>query len=159
MITIKPAKHNDKPYLIKAMACLLEHVQDSSQDEYLVRLTDDYIKDSEQWLEKILISDESHIYVAKDDDVPVAYIIGTITQPFIKQSTIEKIGLIEHCWVEKKYRMNGLALKLVKIIEDWFKANSIQYIDVQYLLGNVEAELTWEKLGYKPYRVISRKVF
>lgn len=158
MITIKEANDNDKPYLLEAMACLLEHVKYSSQDEYLLRLTDDYIEDSKQWIEQILASDESNTYVAKIDGASVGYVIGTITRPFIQRCTIKNIGLIEHCWVEKECRMNGLAARLVEVIEEWFKENSIQYIDVQYLLGNIEAEITWENLGYKPYRIISRKV-
>jgi len=157
MLSIEVADNNDKSYLLKAMACLLEHVRDSSQDEYLLRLTEDYINDARQWIEKILASDESSVYVAKNEGVSVGYIIGTITRPFIERCSIKKIGLIEHCWVEKEYRMNGIAKKLVEAIEAWFKANSIQYIDVQYLLGNIEAEVTWGKIGYKPYRVISRK--
>lgn len=158
MITIEVANNNDKPYLLKAMALLLEHVRDTSQDEYLLRLTGDCIEESEQWMEKILASDESNAYVAKNDGVSVGYVIGTITRPFIQRCTIKHIGLIEHCWVEREYRMKGIAAKLVEVIEKWFRDNSIQYIDVQYLLGNIEAEITWEKLGYKPYRVISRKI-
>ena len=137
---------------------MLEHVQDTSQDEYLLRLTDDYIGDSEQWIDKILGSDESNTYVAKKDGLPVGYVIGTVTRPFIQRCTIEHIGLIEHCWVETEYRTRGVASKLVEVIENWFRDNAVQYVDVQYLLGNIEAEVTWEKLGYKPYRVISRKV-
>lgn len=158
MITIEVANNNDKPYLLKAMACLLEHVRDTSRDEYLLRLTDDYIEDSEKWIEKILASDESNTYVAKKDGISVGYVVGTVTRPFIQRCAIKHIGLIEHCWVERECRTKGIAAKLVEVIEKWFRDNSIQYIDVQYLLGNIEAEVAWEKLGYKPYRVISRKV-
>jgi len=158
MITIEAANNNDKPYLLKAMACLLEHVRDTSQDEYLLRLTDDYIEDSEEWVEKILASDKSNTYVAKKDGASVGYVIGTVARPFIQRCEIKNIGLIEHCWVERECRKKGIAAQLVEVIEKWFRDNSIQYIDVQYLLGNIEAEVAWEKLGYKPYRVISRKV-
>ncbi len=158
MIATEIASDDDKPYLVKAMACLLVHVRDSSQDEYLMRLTNDYIRDSEKWINEIIASDKSNIYIAKENDISVGYIIGTITKPFIQRCSIEKIGLIEHCWVERKYRMSGLATKLVKEIEEWFSMNAIKYIDVQYLLGNIEAENTWEKLGYESYRVISRKI-
>jgi len=158
MISIELANNNDKPYILKAMVCLLEHVRDSSQDEYLLRLTNDYVDEAEQWITKILASDESIIYLAIINGVKVGYIIGTITRPFMQRCSIKKIGLIEHCWVESECRMNGIAAKLVDTVERWFKESSIQYVDVQYLLGNIEAELTWEKLGYKPYRVISRKV-
>lgn len=51
MITIEVANNNDKPYLLKAMAFLLEHVRDTSQDECFLRLTNDYIEDSENWID------------------------------------------------------------------------------------------------------------
>jgi len=157
MITVESANNNDKPYLVKAMACLLEHVRDTSQDEYLLRCTDDYIEEADPWIENILASDASFAYVAKRGGTSVGYVIGTITRPFIRRCAIQKIGLIEHCWVERECRMQGVSTKLVGAIERWFKENAIQYIDVQYLLGNIEAEVAWEKLGYTPYRVISRK--
>jgi len=158
IITIEVVNNNDKPYLMKAMVCLLKHVRESSQDEYLKRLSDDYIIESEEWIDKLLASEKSSVYIAKENKIPVGYVIGTITKPFIQRCRIKEIGLIEHCWIEKKYRMNGLATRFIKVVEEWFKVNKIQYIDVQYLLGNIEAENTWEKLGYKPYRVISRKI-
>lgn len=40
----------------------------------------------------------------------------------------------------------------------WFKQKSIGFVDVQYLLGNMEAENTWQNLGYEPYRVMARKI-
>lgn len=157
MVTIEIANNDDKPYLQKAMVRLLEHVRDSSQDEYLLRLDRDYAEESEQWISKILESETSTTYLAKHNGVPVGYIVGSITRPFIQHCSIKSIGLIEHCWVEQECRMAGVATKLVAKLESWLKENSIQYVDVQYLLGNIEAEASWEKLGYKPYRVISRK--
>jgi len=127
MLTIEIAHRIDKPYLLKAMARLLKHVRDSSQDEYLLRLTNDYIEKSAQWIEKILESDESSAYVAKNDGAPVGNIVGTMTRLFIQQCAIEKIGLIAHCWVEQEWRMNRIAAKLVRPIERWFKEHSIQY--------------------------------
>jgi GNAT superfamily N-acetyltransferase len=158
MISIKTATREHKPYLIEAMARLLEHVRDSSQDEYLLRLTDDYINESGQWLDNISASDHSVVFLAEANDIPVGYAIGTITRPFIQNCAIKEIGLLEHCWIEREWRLKGIATMLVKAIEDWFTENSINYIDVQYLLGNFEAENTWENLGYKPYRVIARKI-
>ena len=102
-------------------------------------------------------SGESVVFVAKQDGISIGYVIGSITRPFIERCAIETIGLIEHCWVEPANRMHGLASKLVDEIERWFRERTIQYVDVQYLLGNIEAEATWARLGYQPYRVIARK--
>lgn len=158
MTSVVTATKSHKPYLIQAMAHLLEHVRDTSQDAYLLRLTDDYISESAKWLEDRYQSELSSILIAEENGNPIGYVIGTVTKPFLQRCAIQEIGLIEHCWVEKECRMKGVANKLVKAIEAWFKQRSIHYIDVQYLLGNLEAEGTWENLGYKPYRVIARKL-
>lgn len=157
MVTIDPATDDDKPYLHHAMAALLEHVRDTSQDAYLLRLTNRYIEDSVGWLDKIMSSGESITWVARQDGRSIGYAIGTVSRPFIERCAIEKIGLIEHCWVEPAYRTQGLATKLVNALECWFHERSIEFVDVQYLLGNSEAEATWERLGYRSYRMIARK--
>lgn len=95
--------------------------------------------------------------VAKQNGKAIGYAIGTVTRPFIERCAIEAIGLIEHCWVVRGHRMQGLASALVDALEHWFRVRSIEFVDVQYLLGNSEAEVTWERLGYLPYRVIARK--
>ena len=158
MLSIEGANKEDIVYLLQAMACLLAHVRDSSQDGYLLRLADDALQDSEQWIEKVLATGESMVYVAKQDGTkPVGYIIGSIVRPFITRCRIKHIGLIEHCWVETEQRRAGIAAALVGRLETWFKEKSIEFVEVQYLLGNTHAEVTWQKLGYQPYRVLSRK--
>lgn len=157
MITIDAGTHDDTPYLHQAMAALLAHVRDTSQDAYLLRLTDRYIEDSERWLGEIMSSDESMVLVAKWDGIAIGYAIGSITRPFIERCEIEAIGLIEHCWVEPAHRTRGVASELVDALECWFREQSIEFADVQYLLGNNEAEATWTRLGYRPYRFIARK--
>ncbi len=87
MLTIEMAENSDKPYLFKAMVRLLEHVRDASQDEYLLRLTNDYIEESEQWIETMLASAESRTYVAKNDGMPVGYIIGTSSIAGLKMNS------------------------------------------------------------------------
>ncbi|MBT9567965.1 MAG: GNAT family N-acetyltransferase [Thiobacillus sp.] len=157
MFAIEPATRQDLSYLHRAMAALLAHVRDTSQDAYLLRLTDRYIEDSVDWLARLMASDESIVLVAKRGGEPVGYAIGSLTRPFIERSAIETIGLIEHCWVEPACRRQALATKLVEALERWFSERSVEFVDVQYLLGNSEAEATWVRLGYRPYRVIARK--
>ena len=139
------------------MAALLGHVRDTSQDAYLLRLTDRYVEDSVDWLARLMSSAEAIVLVAKRDHEPVGYAIGTIARPFIERCAIESIGLIEHCWVEPACRRQGVASRLVQTLEGWFVERSIEFVDVQYLLGNTEAEATWARLGYRPYRVMAKK--
>lgn len=157
MLSIKTAAAKHMPYLCKAMADLLGHVRDSTQDIYLLELTEDYLADAEHWLQERLHSAQSTILIAQKDDKPIGYIIGSVTRPYAQHSRIQAIGLIEHCWVEPAVRRQGIATRLVRDIEDWFRLHGIDYTDVQFIVGNHEAEHAWAKLGYRPYRIIARK--
>ena len=61
------------------------------------------------------------------------------------------------CWVDHSHRKKGISRRLCEDLECWFKSKELQYADLYYLVGNIEAENSWERLGYKPYRVTSRK--
>jgi ribosomal protein S18 acetylase RimI-like enzyme len=68
-----------------------------------------------------------------------------------------RIGYIDMCRVAPEGRRQGIAKALVQAIEHWFQERGITYIDLHYLIGNDEAEKAWARLGYKPYRIASRK--
>jgi GNAT superfamily N-acetyltransferase len=157
MVSIKTAAPEYMPYLRQAMADLLAHVRDSTRDIYLLNLTDDYLAEAGHWLLDRLHSQQSQILIAQMADKPVGYVIGSMTRPYTQHNSIQAIGLIEHCWVEPAWRRQGVATKLVRVIEDWFRQQGIDYTDVQYIVGNREAEHAWVKLGYSPYRITARK--
>jgi GNAT superfamily N-acetyltransferase len=54
-------------------------------------------------------------------------------------------------WVEPNFRKKGIARRLCSEIEKWFGGAGEKYIELQYLVGNDEAEMSWAKLGYQPY--------
>ena len=104
-----------------------------------------------------LDDDNSQVLVVEDDAAYAGFILGRITTPFIPLTTIKNIGLIEMCWVETAHRNKGKARQLSQSIEAWFKEKNIKYVDLHYLVGNAEAEMSWSKLGYAPFRVTARK--
>ena len=89
--------------------------------------------------------------------MPVGFITGKATKPFLPFSKIELVGQIESCWINPEVRRKGIGSKLVAAIEEWFEEQNIQYIELNYITGNNEAKVFWEKLRYKPYRIATRK--
>ena len=61
------------------------------------------------------------------------------------------------CWVEPDYRNRGVARALVSAIEDWCDGSGLKHIELNFIVGNTEAEAVWERLGYRPFRITSRK--
>ena len=154
---IREANNEDITILVEWMLQLISHFQHTSSDPYVTQIVDNQDEGILAWFNEAIPSESSKIFLAEEDDMPVGFIFGKITKPFLSASKINEIGLIELCWVDPAYRQQGVASQLVHILEDWFKAQGIEYIDLQYLVGNVSAEKSWEKMGYMPYRISSRK--
>lgn len=154
---IRQAVEDDIPHLVEWMKKLVLHAQETSHDPYIVNIAEGYEAEFAPLFLNVINSDSGVIYIAEEQDIPVGFILGNITTPFLKASAIKSIGQIELCWVEKNTRKKGVARKLCSRIELWFKEAGIQYIDLHYLAGNDEAEMSWKKLGYQPYRITSRK--
>lgn len=154
---IRTAKESDIPLLIDSMRQLIAHVQATTKDTYMVDISLPDIEKLTDMFEQELDDSNIKILLSEHDDNYAGFIYGKITSPFVPTLTIKHVGLIEMCWVETAYRHKGIARKLSQGIEAWFKEKNIKYVDLNYLVGNSEAEASWDKLGYKPFRVNARK--
>jgi ribosomal protein S18 acetylase RimI-like enzyme len=156
MLIREAIKDNSKIIAVQARE-LLEHVQ-KTEDVYLCNLEKNTNENITLWIEKVISSQKEIIFVAEDISKSIiGFIMGKITKPFIPESTIKKIGYIDMCWVDSAYRGKEIGKQLVQRIEQFFLEKNIEYVDLNYIIGNEEAEYFWEKEGYKPYRVSSRK--
>lgn len=154
---IRTAKESDIPLLIDSMKQLIAHVQATSEDAYMMDISLPDAENLTAMFTQELGDSNSNILVCEIDDHYAGFIYGKISTPFVPALTIKQIGLIEMCWVENAYRNKGIARKLSQSIETWFREKNIKYVDLNYLVGNSEAEASWDKLGYKPFRVNARK--
>ncbi len=154
---IREATKKDIPLLLRWLESLISHTQTSTGDPYINNLEPDYDKVHEAFFVDAIKNSEGQIYIFEEEGIQKGFIYGALTKPFLEASSIKSIGQINLCWVDEKYRKQGIASELVKSIEKWFKSKDIEYIDLHYLVGNFEAEASWEKMGYLPYRVVSRK--
>jgi len=143
--------------LVEWMRKLMSHVQVSSVDPYVSNLEQGYDSHYDPWFREAMDLETIAIYIAEENDIPVGFVLGRVTEPYIRHSAVKRIGQIELCWVEPLYRRRGIATILVRQLETWFINKNIRYVDLQYLLGNVEAEHSWKQMGYLPYRIAARK--
>jgi GNAT superfamily N-acetyltransferase len=154
---IRTATKEDIPLLLKWLESLISHTQVSTDDPYINNLEPDYDKAHQPFFLDAIKNSKGQIYIFEEEGVQKGFIYGAITKPFLEASSIKSIGQINFCWVDAIYRKQGIASELVQSMEKWFKSKDIEYIDLHYLVGNIEAEESWKKMGYSPYRVVSRK--
>ena len=150
------AKISDVGFLAVGMRELIEHVQRSG-DDYFAELQDGYQDGFEGWFEEAIKNKEATVLIAWENASPVGFIAGQIEKPFLPFCRIERVGQIEGCWIKRAARRKGIGNKLVEAIERWFAQRKIDYVQLNYITGNVEAKAFWKKLGYRPYRVATRK--
>lgn len=153
---IRKATNSDIGFLTAGMRELIEHVQ-SSGDDYFEKLQDGYYEGFSGWFEEAMKNEDSTVLIAWEETLPVGFVTGQITKPFLPFSRIKRVGEIKCCWVERMARRKGIGNKLVEAIEKWFTERSIDYVQLNYITGNSEAKVFWENLDYEPYRVASRK--
>jgi GNAT superfamily N-acetyltransferase len=154
---IRRASKADVIVLSQWVQKLLTHVRESSSDIYVRDLDEDSEEKAKKKLEKRMDSGDGVILVAENGGIPIGFIMGEIATPFIAESRIKRIGYISACWVEPEERRKGVGRDLLQAIENWFRKKDIRYVDLHFLIGNTEAERAWARMGFKPYRVATRK--
>lgn len=154
---IRPACAKDLPQLTHWMQCLKVHTETATQDVYLQAVGETQLVYFAKMFERALGADDQKILIAEKEGEAIGFILGRLATAPFQPSDIQQIGEIDLCWVDPMYRRQGIGRLLVHALEDWFLKRGLRFIDLHYLIGNVEAEESWTRLGYRPYRVTARK--
>lgn len=100
----------------------------------------------------LLKSNPEFIKIVEDNKIVVGYIwLG------IKKVDVGKYGIIRNLFIKENYRGKGLALKLMKLAEEYFKNIGIKKIRLTITLTNEASMNLCKKLGYKEKRIILEK--
>lgn len=59
-----------------------------------------------------------------------------------------KTGVITHIYVQEASRDQHIGLKLVSMLEEWFREKQVYSVELQVIAGN-DARLFWEKAGFR----------
>ena len=87
------------------------------------------------------------VVVAKSGDNVVAFAHGMVK--FLPDYLGgQAVGIITHIFVDQAYRDRQLGVKLVRILEDWFRQKKVHSVELQVISGNPDAMGFWVNLGY-----------
>lgn len=154
---IREALPTDISHLSKSVKDLVEHTRLTSRDTYFLDLVQGYEHGFDSWVSDLIQETTTLVLIAEIDNIPAGSIIAKETAPFLPFSTVKRVGEIIMCWVEPDVRKKGVAGTLVLAVEKWCRERGLEHIELNFIVGNTEAEAVWERLGYKPFRITSRK--
>jgi ribosomal protein S18 acetylase RimI-like enzyme len=64
-------------------------------------------------------------------------------------------GKIDDIWVEPSYRHKGLCQRMISELLTFFGSSKIDTIILNYVVGNLEAEAVWQRLGFSSVLITS----
>jgi GNAT superfamily N-acetyltransferase len=69
----------------------------------------------------------------------------------------EKVGLLGHMYVIPEERRHGLGKKMYACLEEWFRDQSVESLELQVLCGNAPSISMCEQFGYRSELIQMRK--
>lgn len=135
---------------------LANFIKDETGDEYF-----NFDELSEEGLENQLLSFANdpmkRIYIVKENDNVIGFIAGEIINCFLPISKILKVGYVAGAYVLPEYRRKGIMTNLEQLLTNFFKENSISYVELNIISKNLLAKRSWRSLGYITFREQMRK--
>ena len=154
---MREATESDLDFLAGCYVKIACHMKAGEQDLYIARLPetpDDTIRNH---VARYVGREDALTLLEEVEGSPVACLLASIGSSSFSASRLGKSGHIAVCWVEPANRCSGIAAKLVSATEDWFRQKEVGVVELSYMVKNELAAISWQRLGYKPFRVFSYK--
>lgn len=97
------------------------------------------------------------IFISRDDEKIVGFIVCEVIQCHLHISRVKKIGYISGAYVLPEFRGEGIMKLLEKLAIDSFKQSGLKYVEVNFLSKNIIANKSWKSMGYNTFREQARK--
>jgi GNAT superfamily N-acetyltransferase len=113
---------------------------------------------AEKWLTSVsnTLGKYGMIVIAEDKDEIIGFAHGALKflPDYLGNS---KVGVLTHIYIEDKSRGAGTGKKLTEMLEDWFKSQHVDSVELQVISGNADAIKYWVKMGYDEELIQFRK--
>jgi ribosomal protein S18 acetylase RimI-like enzyme len=136
---------------IPAIISLWQEFIDYHRDiEPVYARTEDGAAKFEEYLRRLMASEDAQVLVALDKGEAVAYSIAQVSRrpPMILQT---RFGFISDLGVRSGYRRKGVGEQMLSKILEWFELKRIRRIELQVLSGNRAAVSFWTKHGFETF--------
>ena len=157
-IQFRTATQQDVNLLARWTLALHQHEKSTTyHPEIELEVSGDFNQQVNTWLAGLIDHERTLMMLAEIAQQPVGMIFGYIASQPNQFTPYPCHGVIQTVWVEPDYRRQGIADKLVRGMETCMHDNNVPYIEIQFLPGNQHAEAFWQRQGYLPAHITSRK--
>ena len=112
-----------------------------------------YEFDGSFFKKNILSAETGSVLVAEEDGKIAGYIYVKI-----KKLSSGVVGIIQHVFVDPKFRGNGLATRLIKKGFKYFRSKNVKRIRSTVTLANETSLKMIRKLGFEEKRIVMEKM-
>jgi GNAT superfamily N-acetyltransferase len=154
---MRQATENDLDFLAECYVKIACHMKAGEQDFYIARLPETPDETIRNHVRRYVGRQDALTLLEEVEDLPIACLLASIGSSSFSASRVGKSGHIAVCWVEPENRHSGVAAKLVSVAEDWFRQKEVAVVELSYLVKNQLAAVSWQRLGYQPFRVFAYK--
>lgn len=145
-ILVRNAISSDLEKLVELRLSLQQHAEKSNP--LIWRITKEGKALLRQNLEKALRDSNSCVVVAEMGGEVVGFAHGQVLHR--TDYLPESIGVISTIYVIKSFRRRGVGSRMVEKLCQFFIEEKVEQVTLRYIVGNVEAEGFWSKLGLEP---------
>jgi GNAT superfamily N-acetyltransferase len=154
---MRQATENDLDFLAECYVKIACHMKAGEQDFYIARLPETPDETIRNHVRRYVGRQDALTLLEEVEDLPIACLLASIGSSSFSASRVGKSGHIAVCWVEPENRHSGVAAKLVSAAEDWFRQKEVGVVELSYMVKNELAAISWQRLGYQPFRVFAYK--
>jgi GNAT superfamily N-acetyltransferase len=154
---MREANEQDLDFLADCYVKIACYMKAGEQDLYIARLPGTPDETIRNHVARYVGREDALTLIEEFDGKPVACLLASIGSSSFSAARLGKSGHIAVCWVEPEKRRSGVAARLVSAAEDWFRQKEVGVVELSYLVKNELAAVSWQRLGYQPFRVFAYK--
>ena len=147
-IGIREVSQSDRDQIREMRRLLQRHGETSNPNIW--QITDEGMEKILREIDGIITDGSRKIIVAESEGRIVGFIQGQVVKR--NEYIPECVGFINLLYVHEPFRRLGIGTRLVKRLSEFFEDLGVQEVNLNYILGNREAEKFWSSLGFKPIK-------
>lgn len=142
---IKDFQIEDIPLIANQQNLLIQHHLKYDNEYYQISLNSE--EEISCYLKKRINDDDFKIYVAENNNKLIGYVMGWITErPPIYEK--RKVGYLSNIFVDEIFRNQHIGKLLYQKLEEWFKMNIVDFIEIKADLRNKDTVEAFRHFGF-----------
>jgi len=146
---IREAGISDRAEIAEMRVLLQEHLEASNPRIW--RLTELGKQQIGLKVDEMLADKDGLVLVGEEMGGLVGVAWGHVSER--KDYNPQRVASINLLFVRKAFRRRGIGSLLVRKLCVFFEAKGVENVSLNYILGSIESECFWSRLGFVPLRV------